>query len=401
LKKLRRALYAPSILLLQNDAGDLDMRVLIDALSVTHMSARHVLLGHLRKLAGWTRDNHHFIVLHHQANRNIVTNLGKNVEWVECPGYTSYLINRMLWERVMLPGILRSKRIDCLFIPSGIVMRGCRVPQVSLAQNPWCLVKGIDRTSSGVIKATIQRHEYRVAMRKAAMMVFNSEYMRSAYHENAGFDARCSEIVYQGIDEGVFDEAVRLRSSAMRKDNSILCVSAMAPHKGVITLVKAVDRLKRYYKVPAKLFLVGPWSDVKYKKSVQQCIMSLNLENSVDIEGYVTRERLHRYYNESKVFCLMSTCESFGIPAVEAQAFGTPVVSSNCCAIPEVCGKGGVYPEAKDVEATAAALAELLTNRIAWETHSEAGHRNAERFHWDTCSKPLMRMFDVVTEGLS
>jgi glycosyltransferase involved in cell wall biosynthesis len=120
------------------------------------------------------------------------------------------------------------------------------------------------------------------------------------------------------------------------------------------------------------------------------------MDNIVEIKGYASRDDLNRYYAESKVFSLMSKSESFGIPAVEAQAFGTPVVSSNCCAIPEVCGRGGVYPEPEDVEGTAKAIAKLLTDESAWQKLSEAARQNAERYHWDTCSRPLLRMFEVV-----
>ena len=91
----------------------------------------------------------------------------------------------------------------------------------------------------------------------------------------------------------------------------------------------------------------------------------------------------------------MSWCESFGIPAVEAQAFGTPVISSNCCAIPEVCGNGGVYPEPGDYQSVATKMARLLTDDNEWAQLSEAAIQNSEKYRWDLCSKPLMRIFEL------
>ena len=97
----------------------------------------------------------------------------------------------------------------------------------------------------------------------------------------------------------------------------------------------------------------------------------------------------------------MSKCESFGIPAVEAQAFGTPVVGSNCCAVPEVCGKGGIYYEPDDVDGMANALHKLIANKGCWEKMSRAAKKNASKYRWEKCSKPLLDVFDFMNKELS
>ena len=372
------------------------MKVLVNALSVSNMSGRHVLLGHLSQLSRWTRGQHEYYVLHHHRNSDLCRDLGENVRWVNCPPYTSRWASRAVWERIALPHLVTSLKIDFVFMPSGTVAHGCPVPQISFAQNPWCLVKGIGRTPSDVPKAAIQRREYRVAMREAAMMVFNSEYMRSAYRENADFEERYSEIVYQGIDNTTLESAAHIAPAIKKDPYSILSVSAMAPHKGVDTVIKALERLIRQYRLPVRLSLVGPWPDDRYERKMRNLISELRLQDSVKIAGFVSRERLHQYYAESGIFCLMSQCESFGIPAVEAQAFGTPVVSSNCCAIPEVCGEGGVYCDHDDIEGVSSALSTLLTDEREWKRVSAAAVVNASRFRWDICSMPLLNMFKVV-----
>jgi glycosyltransferase involved in cell wall biosynthesis len=165
-------------------------------------------------------------------------------------------------------------------------------------------------------------------------------------------------------------------------------------------LALAIGKLVHDYKIPVKLSLVGPWPDSRYQKKVKQLIAKLNIENNVTIDGFVSKERLHRYYAESKIFCLMSRCESFGIPAVEAQAFGTPVVCSNCCSIPEVCGEGGIYLAPDDYEGTAQAIARLLAEEGKWEALSEAARKNASKYRWDVCSRPLLQMFDIIADRI-
>jgi glycosyltransferase involved in cell wall biosynthesis len=375
------------------------MRVLVNALSATNLSGRHVLLGHLSMISAWTCGSHEYVVLYHSGNRDICRDLGPNVRWMECPSYTSKWLPRSLWESLLLPRLISQLKIDFMFMPSGITVRNCPVPQVVFAQNPWSLVNDLERSGLGKVKASLQKKIYRKAMSEAAMMIFNSEYMRNAYRENAGFTEKASKIVYQGIDEATFEAAERIRNSVKKDAYSILSVSVMASHKGVLTLVRAVGRLVSYFGLPVRLFLVGPWPDRRYKEEVSDLIRLLRLNDKVVMAGYVSKERLRQYYAEARVFSLMSRCESFGIPAVEAQAFGTPVVSSNCCAIPEVCGAGGVYPDHDDIELLSSVLHTLLTDADEWERYSGAAVANASRFRWSVCSRPLLSMFDVVSNG--
>lgn len=374
------------------------MRVLVNMLSTTNYSGRHVMMGHLRSLVPWTQGEHEYLVLYHAGNRHICCDLGESVQWLECSDKTAGWFGRMLWERKHLGALAQLHGVDFIWTPSGSITPGLSIPQISYAMNPWSLVpelklKGIDR-----LKAAVQRYGYKKAVKDAAMMLYLSEFMRQAYRKNAGQTEQASEVVYTGLDDLLFEQAKAL-ASVKRNRWQILSVSAMAPHKGVETLLRAVEKLVHDYKLPVELLLVGAWPDAAYETEMLALMKSLDLDGIVSFKGHASVEDLHRHYAEAGVFCLMSWCESFGIPAVEAQAFGTPVVSSNCCAIPEVCGKGGVFPDPGDVDATAEALRKVLTDESYWQSLSEAAKINAERFHWQHCTKPLMKMFDVIAEG--
>ena len=165
----------------------------------------------------------------------------------------------------------------------------------------------------------------------------------------------------------------------------------MAPWKGADTLVKAVSLL-RQRDIPATAKLVGPWPSPEYRNHVEGLIQSLSLQEAVAITGKVSREELWQNYASAQVFCLMSQCESFGIPAVEAQAFGTPVVGANVCAMPEIGGEGGVFGPPTDSESTADLLESVLTESETWDRLSTAARENVKRFDWDVCSRPLLRI---------
>jgi glycosyltransferase involved in cell wall biosynthesis len=244
-------------------------------------------------------------------------------------------------------------------------------------------------------KAVLQRHAYRQAMRRAALMVYNSEHMRELYQRNVGRAVgRESQVAYQAIDDEAHHLAATNGAHAKKQPGVILAVSVMAAWKGIDVLVDALGHLHRQGN-RARLRLVGPWPDPDYEKLIRQKIAESRLEPFVTVTGRVSKEELYRHYAEAWVFCLMSRCESFGIPAVEAQAFGTPVVGALGCAMPEVCGAGGEYASPCDSAKTAELLGRLLEDSDHWKTIAARARENAARFRWELCSQPLLRMFSL------
>ncbi len=107
----------------------------------------------------------------------------------------------------------------------------------------------------------------------------------------------------------------------------------------------------------------------------------------VKVLGRVTDDELHRLYATSKVYCLMSSCESFGIPAAESMTFGTPVISTDCCAISEICSGAGLFGPPNDPQWTADALQRALFEEEQWESWHAQALQNSSRLRWDDCAK--------------
>ena len=377
-------------------------RVIVNALSVTNQSGLHVLAGHLGQLVPRLCGTCGFSVLIREDMAVLKHLFEGQVAWIAAPACTARWFPRTVWERLHLARISRRTGARAYFTPSGIAAFLPGIPQVVFCQNPWALVPEARRWQDG-IKAWLQRRAYRRSMTTAAVMVFNSHFMQAAYRENAGRTERRGLVVYQAADDETRRRMEQWRNRP-RKPGQILCVSAMGPHKNVESLVLAFDKLVHHrhpgagsgHRPPVDelvLHLVGSWPDPAYARNVRALVTSLGLETRVRFAGFVSREELDRLYAESRVFCLMSRCESFGIPAIEAQVFGTPVVSSNVCAVPEVCGDGGLFLDPDDIEGIAAALERLLTDDVEWRRLSVQASRNAGKYTWERCSAPLVDLF--------
>lgn len=372
------------------------MKVLVNALSVTNQSGRHVLMGHLKQLLQWTEGNHQYVVLHHDENRDIVIDR-PDVEWINCPATTSSWAGRAAWEYRHLNRFAERHNCDFVFTPAGVSVPGIRIPQVVFCQNPWCLVPELHLNRKDRLKAWIQRRAYRRTMRDATLMVFNSQFMSDAYRKNAGADANRSMVVYQAISEQTWQAAERLGKTLMER-NHIVSVSAMAPHKGADVLVRAF-RLVRDQIKDARLTFAGGWPDKHHRHDIESLVEKLALGDCVTFCGWISDEELLELYSRAHVFSLLSRCESFGIPAVEAQSFGTPAIGTDTCAIPEIGGEGGLYSPVDDAPAAAQNLIDVLTDENRWNGLSQKALENANRYRWSECSRPLLQMFDIVRES--
>lgn len=162
--------------------------------------------------------------------------------------------------------------------------------------------------------------------------------------------------------------------------------------------VEAV-RLLRNCRIPATPKLVGPWPDAQDEQTIRKQIQRDSLQDAVTMLGKVSDDELHRLYATSQVFSLMSRCESFGIPAAEAMAFGTPIVSTDCCAIAEVCQTAGQFGPPGDPARTADALETALTDKTAWSEWSRAAVRQAANLTWENCARPFRNIPGLVQPG--
>lgn len=375
------------------------MKILVNALSVNNSSGRHVLKGHLSRLSRRSLGRHDYIVLHHRWNDDLRTIEGDNISWVRCPDASGHWLLRSAWERHAIPRLSMRTGTDLVLSLSGMITPGVRSKQVTYAQNPWALVRGIPRNPVDRMKSHLQRRLYRDAVLHADAIMFLSGYMREAYRQNAKAEEKNSRVVYSGVDEDTFSAAAEAKKKVVKNRTNILAVSEMAPHKEIETLVTALSLIRKNSVPAATLSLVGRWSLPAYESRIRRLVSEMGLADVVEFAGFVTKEGLHRRYAAAGVFSLMSRCESFGIPAVEAQAFGTPVVSSNCCAIPEVCGDGGVFPEAGDAQAVAREIGRVMTDDAWWHELSESAAENAQRFRWDACAQPMLELFSEVVPG--
>ena len=99
----------------------------------------------------------------------------------------------------------------------------------------------------------------------------------------------------------------------------------------------------------------------------------------------VTSEELNKLYNEAICLLYPSDYEGFGLPILEAQKAGCPVIAQNYSSVPEVTGKGGLIVEHSSTEKIVQQMVEKVNEVQSRPMQGiiAAGIENAKRFSWD------------------
>lgn len=114
-------------------------------------------------------------------------------------------------------------------------------------------------------------------------------------------------------------------------------VSSLLPHKNLITLIYAFGKMKEKKSFEFFPLLVSGVGG-KQEEELLALIKKNNLEGVIKLTGFIDDKVRNLLYKECKVFLFPSIFEGFGMPPVEAMAFGTPVITTKETSVPEVTG---------------------------------------------------------------
>ena len=210
-------------------------------------------------------------------------------------------------------------------------------------------------------------------------------------------------VVYEGVNHKKFKPENSGLSNIYRKYKLspmyryVLHVSSETPRKNVDGLVKAFYKLKKKYKLAnLKLLKAGNPQFQKDRKRLLNLIKRLGLQEEIIFLDYVSEEDLPGLYNIAELFVFPSFYEGFGLPALEAMACGTPVITSNTSSLPEVVGDAGVMVDPKNVSDLAEAMHKVLRNEELRKIMVNKGLKRASLFSWRTSAEETLKICKTV-----
>jgi glycosyltransferase involved in cell wall biosynthesis len=118
------------------------------------------------------------------------------------------------------------------------------------------------------------------------------------------------------------------------------------------------------------------------------------LAGRVLFPGYIEDVDLPALLSAARAFVYPSLYEGFGIPVLEAQTCGAPVMTSNNSSLPEVAGDAALLVDPHDVDAIAAAMYRLATDDALCAELVRRGFENVKRFSWEKCARETLAVLE-------
>ncbi len=274
------------------------------------------------------------------------------------------------------------------------------LPTVATIHHPVAIDRELDLAAApGWRRRTTLRRWYaftrmqaRVAGRLDALTTVSENSARDI-ETHMGVPASSLRVVAVGIDPGVFTPPAH---PGLRDPGSIVVTtSADVPLKGLVHLLEAVAKIRTEREV--RLTVVG---SARPGGPAEAAMDRLGLAGAVRFTGPVPQQELVTLLQRAAVVAIPSLYEGFSLPAIEAMACGTALVTTDAGALPEVVGShAGVQVPAGDVERLAGALRLVLDHPALQAQLGRAGRaRVLESYTWRATAERTADWYGDVLE---
>jgi glycosyltransferase involved in cell wall biosynthesis len=332
------------------------------------------------------------------GRRRLLADLPVTERWTPIPAWWF----ERLTERFDLPRVEWFARFDVFFAPNFVPppTRTRRLvvtvhdlafrlhPETAPQSTRWWLAR-IDRT-----------------LRHASRIIAVSEATKRDLLELYALEPEQVSVIPHGVDGQVFhpsspEEVERIRRRFGIAGPYLLSLGGIEPRKNLPNLVRAFARLP----AEGRPTLVVAGGSVEWnpegRDALQEAMRDLPWEVSerVVLTGYVGEEEKVALLGGAEALVYPSLYEGFGLPVLEAMACGTPVVTSDLSALPEVAGDAALLVDPRDPAAIASAVERVLEDEDLRRDLKRKGISRAAAYTWEATARRTAAVLHEAAES--
>ncbi len=353
-----------------------------------------VALELIRALQVIDNQNEYFIFVKPDED-NTCLNETPNFHIVEVPGG-----NYVFWEQIMLPIYARKYNIDVLHCTSNTAPMVLTMPLILTLHDVIFMEKTVGKnTSTNYQKFGNLYRKWLVPkiVRKCQQIVTISEVEKANIIRVLGLQENLITVVHNGVSGrfGIKPNAETINQVRVELNldgDFFLFLGNVEPRKNVTNTVKA---FVAFAEINPHVHLVITGLKTTFISDILSEIGKISFLNRFIFPGFVTESVLLTLYAEAKVFLYPSFREGFGLPILEAMAFGTPVVTSNISAMPEVAGDAAFLVNPYSVEEITAGMTIAYENDKLRQQKIKSGFLRPSIFTWQNTAQKMLKIYQA------
>lgn len=301
------------------------------------------------------------------------------------------------WSHIRLSAELAVRRPDVLFVPAHVVPLYHPPTVVTIHDIGY---RDFPAAHTAVSRFTLE-WTTRWSEAAARHVITPSQHTADALSRSYGTPRAKLTVIPHGYDPRFrpLDPAV-VRAGLERlglRQPYLLFIGTLQPRKNLQRVLAAFARAVTGG-IAHRLVLTGQrgWLAEPLFQALERAAPAVR--DRVTITGYVDDDDLPVLYNGADGLIFPSLHEGFGLPALEAMACGTPVLTSNTTSLPEVVQDAGLLVDPLDVDAIAAGMELLVAVDGPRAKLRAAGLARARHFSWERAARATLEVLRDVAE---
>lgn len=346
-------------------------------------------LENIRELQRLDKQNQYFVFVKDDEDRQCLSS-SDNFTIVALPS-----VNYAIWEQYILPREIRKYKLDLLHCTGNTAPAVNKVRTLLTVHDVmfsnWKNMKGTAYQKFG----NLYRSMIFPRLAKYDHLVTISQQAKEEIVQHMKIKPDRIDVIYNGVHPRfrVIDDLGELDSARSRlglPGKYILFFSNPSPRKNSVHVLKAFAAFAAQNS-EVDLVITDPYGN--YVKPLLESLQLNQWASRIHVLDYVDVNDLPALYNNAMIYLFPSLEEGFGLPIAEAQACGTPVLSSNLSAMPEVAGNAALLVDPRSVEEISNGLLSLAGDAKLRQELREKGFQNAQRFSWTRSANELMALY--------
>jgi glycosyltransferase involved in cell wall biosynthesis len=350
-----------------------------------------VALESIRQLQKIDKENEYYIFVSPGPDRCLEESANVHIIELNCPTYP-------LWEQLALPAAVHKLQPHLLHCTSNTAPLRCPVPLV-LTLHDIIFLESRQSTSKSLYQEMGWHYRRLVVPRilsKCSKIItvsqFECQRIRTALH----LPEKQITAVYNGYNTHFTPQ--KADSNICRKyidtEDFLFFLGNTDPKKNAARVLKAYSMyLQRSTRKQSLLI-----ADLK-EEYIDKLLANMHIEEIkpyLRFPGYIPNKDLAALYNGAFAFLYPSMRESFGIPILEAMACGTPVITGNTSAMPEIAGDGALLVDPYMVEEIAEKVLLLENDADLYQQQVSYGLQRVKLFSWEATAHSLLHIYREV-----